>query len=130
MYSVFHNWSDEEFKHSHNKKPFTFEAGKTYTGSIASGDGVTITILEPGIVNMFAHHLANREMRKAKVAPGRKDVYEEYKSRAIAEQHTEEVVIVEDEPKPAKKKAVAKKAPTKVEEPKEVKDEEEFEAVK
>lgn len=64
--ALFHNWTTETFSTTWNKIPFQFEPGVIVRDLIVSMHGDKI-MLEPGIAQCFAKHLAMREMNKAKL---------------------------------------------------------------
>lgn len=141
---VFHNWSDEDFVCGWNGAQFCFEASKVYSQEdvLFSEDGQTRLLLEPGIVDVFARHLAIREMDKAGVNQQRLDVYEEFCARAKSLEEAPEEKEEKPKAKKAKKSSTSKKKTSKkkeeskeeskeVEEPVEApeEEEEEFEGI-
>ena len=97
--NTFFNWSDEDFTYEWGGKPYTFKAGEVTEDMVKSVHGNLL--LEAGIILHFAKHLADREMRKAGVAPGRLDIHEEYMVRATT--------LPEPEEKPKATKKTTKK---------------------
>ena len=67
---IFYNWTNEEFTHTWNKEPYTFPPGQQM-------------MLEEGIADTFAKHLAVREMNKANIHPGASDKLAEFKAKAL-----------------------------------------------
>lgn len=78
----FFNWTDEDFTYSWAGINYTFRAGEVVE-DVAHGAGGSRLLLEPGHINHFAKHLADREMNKQNINPGRLDVKEDFMRRAI-----------------------------------------------
>jgi hypothetical protein len=110
--NTFFNWSDEDFTYSWGGKPYTFPAGSVTEDVAKSVHGNLL--LEEGIARHFAKHLADRELQKAGINPGRLDIHEEYTIRAMSlpQPAAEKEKEVKEEKKPAKK--AAKKTTKKV----------------
>ena len=92
MSATFYNWSDSEFTHAWNSKDYTFAPGRVYSDFVASADGSSKVILEPGIAAHFAKHLGVREATKKGIDLGLINVVEELIAKALTLPNGEAVV--------------------------------------
>ena len=93
MSATFYNWSDSEFRHSWDSKEYSFAPGRVYSDFIASADGSSKVILEPGIAAHFAKHLGVREATKKGIDLGLINIVEEMIAKGLTLPNGEAVVM-------------------------------------
>ena len=69
MSTIFYNWSNEPFKYSWDSDSFLFAPGQLCEDVIKSESG-KVVVLEKGIAQHFAYHLAVREGDRENLATG------------------------------------------------------------
>lgn len=82
MSHIFHNWSSTQFVYSWDSQQFTFAPGRVYEDTIKSDAG-DILILEKGITEHFANHLAQREFDVQGINPGMLHILDDYRARGL-----------------------------------------------
>lgn len=101
MSAFFYNWSAEVFKHSWDSKGYTFLPGRVYTDFLISDDGVTKIIINAGIAQHFAKHLAVREANKANIDLGLINLVEDLYNKALTQPEVLPLVNGDEKTEPA-----------------------------
>lgn len=85
---TFFNWTQQDIELTWNKVPFLVKAGELLRDVANSPHGTVI--LQEGIVNAWAHHVAIREMDRQGVEHGNMGVYEKFKGFCKSESISQE----------------------------------------